>query len=243
MVHLRWPAMLAVPLVWVTAEYLRSTLLTGFPWYLMGNSLSPVLPLIQIADLFGVWGVSFFIGLTSGWLVDVLRLPLRKGGKTNPAIVRLSSVYGAVVIGVLAYGLFRLHQDTFNAGPKIAVIQKYVAQNLKDETATDSQLDRIVEAYKRAKTNEEKDRLWQEYEQRSQTVAPAFYADKKQQIFDPYMQLSFQAAQQKPDLIVWPETMVPAPLNRQWLQRDPENLDVWDRALQKMSLDCDWLAL
>ncbi len=232
-VHLRWPAMLAVPLVWVTAEYLRATILTGFPWFLLGNSLAPALPLIQIADLLGVWGVSFFIGVTSGWLVDVLRLPLRKGAGLNPAIIRLTASFTACAVFVFAYGLFRLHQNTLSPGPRIGVVQKYIPQNVKDQAfITSAEMESLKNRYDHAATEEEKRRVDQEYH----TLT---FARQKKEVFDPYVRLTYAAAQQAPDLIAWPETMVPGTLNRQFLQRDPATLDSWDQAMQIMSIACD----
>ena len=208
--HLRWPALLSVPLIWVTAEYLRSIIFTGFPWFLMGNSLAPAPPLIQIADLAGVWGVSFFIGISSGWLVDMLRLPLREQGKLNPAIIRLSGIYACVVVLVLAYGLFRLHQNTLTPGPQVAVIQYYIPQIVKDQSADDDPaIDRVVDAYHHATTPEEQSRLFEQYERLSAPKAKAFYDRQMQRIFDPYLHWSKAAALDKPDLIAWPETMVP----------------------------------
>ena len=123
MFHLRWPGMVAIPLVWVACEYLRGTVLSGFPWFLLGNAMTGNTVLLQMADIFGVWGVSFFAAMTGGWIVDLMRLPLVKGGRTNPRIVRLTGVYLAILAGAVAYGVFRLHQDTFAAGPKVAVVQ------------------------------------------------------------------------------------------------------------------------
>ena len=53
--------LLLVPVLWVGQEYLRSTLLSGFPWELLGYSQYHFLKLIQVADLVGVYGVSFLI--------------------------------------------------------------------------------------------------------------------------------------------------------------------------------------
>jgi apolipoprotein N-acyltransferase len=47
--------------VWVALEFLRTYLLTGFPWNLLGYSQYRNLPLIQIAAVTGVYGVSFVV--------------------------------------------------------------------------------------------------------------------------------------------------------------------------------------
>ena len=51
----------AFPAVWVCVEYLRSVLLTGFPWMLLGYSLSGDSRLRQAADLAGVYGLGFLL--------------------------------------------------------------------------------------------------------------------------------------------------------------------------------------
>jgi apolipoprotein N-acyltransferase len=52
--------------LWVSLEYARAHLFTGFPWCLLGYSQYEHLSVIQIADLVGVYGVSFFIVLVNG---------------------------------------------------------------------------------------------------------------------------------------------------------------------------------
>ena len=54
-----------IPCVWVSLEYIRSFLFTGFPWELIGYTQFNVLHLIQISDIFGVYGVSFCIVLSN----------------------------------------------------------------------------------------------------------------------------------------------------------------------------------
>lgn len=50
-----------ISLVWVVLEFIRSNLFTGFGWNLLGYSQASFLPAIQIADITGVWGVSFIV--------------------------------------------------------------------------------------------------------------------------------------------------------------------------------------
>ena len=51
-------ALLFAPLVWVATELGRTHLFTGFPWVLSGYSQVTVLPIAQLASVFGVYGVS-----------------------------------------------------------------------------------------------------------------------------------------------------------------------------------------
>ena len=52
---------LAGTAAWVVLEYVRTYLLSGFPWTLLADSQVKILPLIQIASITGVYGVSFLI--------------------------------------------------------------------------------------------------------------------------------------------------------------------------------------
>ncbi|MCX5918185.1 MAG: apolipoprotein N-acyltransferase, partial [Deltaproteobacteria bacterium] len=69
---LRWtqarmeiPETLLAPPLWVSLEYIRGFLFSGFPWELLGYSQYLTLPLVQIADITGVYGVSFLIVLVN----------------------------------------------------------------------------------------------------------------------------------------------------------------------------------
>ena len=53
----------SVALLWCGAEYLRSTVLTGFAWNALGVSQVGVLPVAQAASLGGVYAVSFVVVL------------------------------------------------------------------------------------------------------------------------------------------------------------------------------------
>jgi len=55
------PALMAAPFAWVATELGRTHLFTGFPWVLLGYSQTRVLPIAQLASLFGVYGVSMLV--------------------------------------------------------------------------------------------------------------------------------------------------------------------------------------
>jgi len=54
-----------IPFIWVSLEYLRSFLLSGFPWELIGYSQYRQTTIIQIADVFGIYAISFLIALSN----------------------------------------------------------------------------------------------------------------------------------------------------------------------------------
>ena len=67
-----------IPSLWVVLEYLRAHLLTGFGWALLGYSQYLNLPIIQIADLFGVYGVSFLVMMVNVGLWQIIKIRNQK---------------------------------------------------------------------------------------------------------------------------------------------------------------------
>jgi apolipoprotein N-acyltransferase len=64
-------ALSAAPVVWVVGELGRKDLFTGFPWVLLGYSQTSVLPIAQLASVFGVYGVSMLVASVSAALAGV----------------------------------------------------------------------------------------------------------------------------------------------------------------------------
>lgn len=126
--------LLFIPSLWVCLEYLRSYLFTGFPWAVLAHSQYSNLPLIQITDLSGSWGVSFLIILVNYSLYLALTRARKQAffGLIIPAVIVLCCLfYGYIRLGQ-ADGLMR--QATEKA--KICVIQADIPQELKwDEYA------------------------------------------------------------------------------------------------------------
>jgi len=88
---------------WVGLEYLRGQLLSGFPWCLLGHSQHQITSLIQIADICGVYGVSFLILLCNGVVYRLFlgrRVPRRR--------VRWEFAVTVILVGAsLLYGRHR----------------------------------------------------------------------------------------------------------------------------------------
>ncbi len=117
------------PVVFTGLEYLRAYALTGFPWASLGYSQYRTLPLIQIADITGVYGVSFLIVLVNVALYGIIRLLVRGdriAGALKPAAVALG-----LVIVTLWYGFDRLTTPETGLPMKIALIQGNISQDVK----------------------------------------------------------------------------------------------------------------
>lgn len=127
----RFPVFLMASL-WVGLELIRATMLTGFPWCLLGYTQFRHLTLIQIADLAGVYGISFIIILSNGLIYCLIfnHGSLRKRGFQW-------EVLGILVLASLtmAYGYYRLAEDQNMPGEKksikVAIIQGNIDQSVK----------------------------------------------------------------------------------------------------------------
>lgn len=152
-----WGTLLSVPAAWVALEYLRSHLLSGFGWNLLGYSQAPALSAIQFADLTGVWGVSFLLVLMNAAIADWIMGSRSRQSRVGVAVA---------VLGVAAcwmYGDHRLKQPAKGMPVRIAVVQGNIAQEAK----WDAQFQQsIVEQYARltrdAETHQPDLILWPE---------------------------------------------------------------------------------
>lgn len=124
-------AVLVIPALWVLLEYLRSHLLTGFPWALLGYSQYLNLPLIQISDITGTWGVSFIIMMVN---VCIYRFITIKGKKVNSRNLKEIIITGLAVVLSLIYGNYKLNSDSRfieSDQIKISAVQGNIPQELK----------------------------------------------------------------------------------------------------------------
>jgi apolipoprotein N-acyltransferase len=128
--------LVSLALVWVGLEYVRAHLLGGFPWAPLGASQWRQLPLIQLAGVTGVYGVSFLVswsGLALGGAF--LSLGLRPEARWSwTAEARLPLL---VTLGVMGWGFWRvmdhrrLERQTNPETVRLALVQPSVPQTLQ----------------------------------------------------------------------------------------------------------------
>jgi apolipoprotein N-acyltransferase len=183
------PLPATLPVVWTALEFLRSHIFTGFSWYLIGHTQHDWLPIIQVADLTGVYGVSLLVVAVNAvvfealWLRADVRRMVGRGDDTpnrgRSAVVVQVVVVLAAVGGTLAYGFARLREAAFTSGPRIALVQGSVPQQIRIMATMGSGDQGGAESYVRAV----------------------------------YGSLTNIAVMYGPDLIVWPETSYPGDFN------------------------------
>ncbi len=120
------PLALIVPVVWVPMEFVRSFIFSGFPWLHLSHTQHGYLPIIQIAEVTGAWGVSMLIAAVNGALADVLIRWRTKPRAGKPFDRRLAVTVGAVFLlfaADLCYGWVRLSKLEMRDGPKLLVVQ------------------------------------------------------------------------------------------------------------------------
>ncbi len=157
---------LFTPVLWAALEYLRSFLLTGFPWANLGYSQYLNLPFIQMADVTGPYGLSSVILLVNAALFRVLHpwskrtFPFKEAGFTV-IILLVFLIYGYLKIEAVDRQMIQ------NPPLKIGLVQGDIDQSVKWDKSFQKETLKI------------------------------------------YEKLSFKVAEEKPDLIIWPETATP----------------------------------
>jgi apolipoprotein N-acyltransferase len=91
-------ALMAAPVVWVATELARSYI-TSFPWELLGYSQVTVLPIAQLASLFGVYGLSMLVAAVSAALAFAAAGPPQGPVRYMPAAGALMIVLTIAVWG------------------------------------------------------------------------------------------------------------------------------------------------
>jgi apolipoprotein N-acyltransferase len=137
------PAPVLMPLtaacLWTGLEWVRTYLLTGFPWGVLGYSQTGNPWMIQIADITGVYGISFVLVLCSATAAMVwqrLTTRRRTGRSVSTAPVSISAGYTLMILAVTwGYGAYRVPQmeNHMTQAPdtRLAIIQGNIAQDMK----------------------------------------------------------------------------------------------------------------
>jgi apolipoprotein N-acyltransferase len=134
-----WQLVILAPAAWVALEWVRSWIFTGFPWALLGYSQYQYLWIVQIADLFGVYGVSaLIVAVNTGFALAVLHWvekPWQERMVARTAVARAGTILALVLLLTVGYGVYRIRaMDNLVGrapGARVAVVQGNIDQSIK----------------------------------------------------------------------------------------------------------------
>ncbi|MDA3916791.1 MAG: apolipoprotein N-acyltransferase [Deltaproteobacteria bacterium] len=178
---------LGAPSLWTALEYARSHLFfLSVPWNLLAHSQYRHLPVIQIADITGVYGISFLMGMVNQLISEVPEFVVAgKAGSLPDSTGYCRKINGplhlltvaVLLVLSLSYGWYRLVPPANAEHLRLAMIQGNLVTKNKMPYA---------EQVKHLKV---------------------------------YDHLTRLAAKKSPDLIIWPASSLPAPINASLLVR------------------------
>ena len=129
---------LSAPVIWTILEYIRSNLFTGFPWENLGYSQYLHQNVIQIADLTGIYGISFLIVLANAVIFDLL-----EGGSSRRLFYTEFSALAIILVVIFGYGHLRYKHIGYSLqmAPemRVSLIQGNIDQNIKWDAQYQSQ--------------------------------------------------------------------------------------------------------
>src|SRR5436309_11580781 len=116
---------------WTTLEWLRGWVFSGFGWNGLGVALLDNWPLVQIAELTGVAGLSFLIAFVN---VIILTTAYRLVVEARTRVMRPHfdfTVTMAAIVGVLIFGLRATQISPPTKSLRVAAVQSNVPQTQK----------------------------------------------------------------------------------------------------------------
>jgi apolipoprotein N-acyltransferase len=117
----------AAPVLLIALEKLRGIFFGGFLWGILGYTQFQNIWLIQSADIFGVWGISFLVMLVNTAIAQAIIK------KQRIHLARLNCWLPIVLLALnYAYGFYAINTKNFELpGCRISVIQPNIAQEHK----------------------------------------------------------------------------------------------------------------
>jgi apolipoprotein N-acyltransferase len=125
---------------WVAHEWIRGWLFTGFGWNGLGVALHRTWPLIQIAELSGVTGLSFVIVFAN---IIAVTTPIRlfleaKTREVRPHFDVTLTLAG--IVGLLTFGLYSVQTRPITGPLRVAAVQADIPQQEKFDPEFSSQI-------------------------------------------------------------------------------------------------------
>ena len=149
--------------IWVALEMIRVRFLGGFPWNPLGASQYQLIPLIQIASVTGVYGVSFLVVWVSLSLFSATRMIFRRPASRFAWQMEIYLPLAAVA-ALFAFGFARMNEpDTSGATLRITLVQPGVPQTLIwNPNENTNRFQQLLELSEHALTNKTDLLIWPE---------------------------------------------------------------------------------
>ncbi|TWU46419.1 apolipoprotein N-acyltransferase [Rubripirellula reticaptiva] len=116
------PLLVAAPIVWVATELVRNYFLTGISAAMLGHLVVDVPVMIQIADLFGSYGVG--VVLVCSNVATFVTWQRWRGLASSRSALVASSFASALLIASIAYGMFRTSEPIGESLGTFALLQR-----------------------------------------------------------------------------------------------------------------------
>jgi apolipoprotein N-acyltransferase len=144
-----WPLIILAPAWWVCLEYIKSHLMTGFPWENLGHSQFLHMSVIQIADITGIFGLSFLVVLVNTALFGIL-----SGSRTHKVMLVEAGVALTLLTLTIGYGIIRIHKiekiQHDSIPLPVSLIQGNIKQDIKWEPRYQNETLNIYESLSRS---------------------------------------------------------------------------------------------
>ncbi len=128
-----WGAALVFPAFWASVGFAIAMLSVHGTFGNISCSQMTFLPILQIASVTGIWGISFTIFLFAS-TVAALLVPAPRSAKLP---LQIGSV--AFIVGVLAFGALRLALTPISPTIKVALIASDAPENINPDTSAEVQ--------------------------------------------------------------------------------------------------------
>lgn len=131
--NFRCEPLVVLPVAWAAFEFFRNYFpCAGFPWSNIAMSQYKLLPVIQIVDFVGVYGLIFLLVFINQFLAEAV---VKLRGEAVGYFIQKLLIALVLMIAVLGYGYYRMHTlaatFAYNETLKVGLIQGNIDQGDK----------------------------------------------------------------------------------------------------------------
>jgi len=179
--------------IWVALEMIRVRFLGGFPWNPLGASQFQLIPLIQIASVAGVYGVSFLVVWVSLSLFSAGRMIFHRPASRFAWQTEIFLPLAAIA-ALFVFGFARMNgQNSLGATLRITLVQPSIPQALIwDPNANTNRFRQLLDLSEQALTSAQQTN--EPLSRPADTLSPPG---------------GERAGARGADLLIWPESAVP----------------------------------